>query len=83
MLDPTASSTSIVSVLFNSHGLAVNEKGFEVKAPTGQISIILPESSEVIVLSRYEVTSIFSPIPEVPNSGIPAISVANLIHLVQ
>ena len=50
--EPTASMTSIDSVLFNSHGRAVKAKGFEVSAPTGQRSTTLPCSSEVIACSR-------------------------------
>ena len=40
--DPTASITSIDSVLFNSHGRAVKANGLEVSAPTGHRSTTLP-----------------------------------------
>ena len=83
IFEQIASETSIDSVLLNSQGLIVKEKGFEVSAPTGQISIIFPETSDDKVLSKYDVTSIFSPIPVAPSSGVPATSVAKRIHLVQ
>ena len=51
MLVPVASSTSIESVRFSSHGLAVKALGREVSAPTGQMSIRLPDSSEVSAFS--------------------------------
>ena len=51
MLVPVASSTSIVSVRFSSHGRAVKALGLEVSAPTGQMSIRLPDSSDVSAFS--------------------------------
>ena len=50
--EPTASITSMDSVLVSSHGRAVKANGFEVSAPTGQRSMTLPCSSDVIALSR-------------------------------
>ena len=52
MFDPRASITSIVSVFFSSHGLAVNAYGLEVKAPTGQRSMMLPCKFDVSVRLR-------------------------------
>lgn len=46
-----ASSTSILSIDFNSQGRAVNVYGMEVNAPTGHKSIILPLNSPSIVVS--------------------------------
>ncbi len=48
---PTASSTSTLSVLRSSHGRATKAYGLEVSAPTGQMSIRLPDSSEVSAFS--------------------------------
>ena len=73
----------MLSVFFNSHGLASNAYGFEVRAPTGHRSITFPESSDSIDFSKYVVISISSPRPMAPSSGTPATSVANLMHLVQ
>jgi hypothetical protein len=81
MFDPTASNTSMLSVLFSSHGLAVNAYGFEVNAPTGHTSITLPDSSLVIRFSTYVPISSLPPRPSTPRSSTPAISFANLTHL--
>ena len=73
----------MLSVFFNSQGLASKAYGFDVKAPTGHKSTTLADNSDSIDFSRYVVISIFSPLPTAPISGTPATSVANLIHLVQ
>ena len=52
MLDPTASKTSILSVFFNSHGLAEKAYGLEVNAPTGHKSITFPDNSELTASLR-------------------------------
>lgn len=77
------SSTSIDSILFNSHGLTVKAYGFDVKAPTGHKSITLPDNSELNKLEIYDPTSILFPLPVVPNISTPATSVANRIQRVQ
>ena len=46
MLLPTASMTSTDSVFDSSHDRATNAYGFEVSAPTGQRSMMLPDSSD-------------------------------------
>ena len=48
---PTASITSTLSVFFSSHGRVTNEYGFDVRAPTGQMSMRLPDSSDVSACS--------------------------------
>ncbi|GER26228.1 cellulase [Striga asiatica] len=48
ILEPTASVTSMLSVPFSSQLRALKAKGFEVRAPTGQISITFPDNSLVI-----------------------------------
>lgn len=53
MFEPTASNTSILSIFLVSHGLAVNEYGLEVKAPTGHKSITFPDSSDRNIFSMY------------------------------
>lgn len=53
ILLPTASKTSTLSVFLVSQGLAVKAYGFDVRAPTGQRSITLPESSERKNFSTY------------------------------
>lgn len=53
MFDPTASITSMESVLRSSQGRAMKAYGFEVRAPTGQRSITLPLSSERNIFSTY------------------------------
>ena len=73
----------MLSVFFNSHGLASNAYGLDVSAPTGHKSITFADSSDSIDFSRKVVISIFSPRPIAPNSGIPATSFANLMHRVQ
>ena len=83
MCEPTASITSIDSVFLSSHGLASKTYGLEVRAPTGQRSITLPDNSDCTDCSKYVVICISSPLPIAPISGAPAISVANLTHLVQ
>ena len=52
MLEPTASITSILSVLVNSQGLASKAYGLDVKAPTGQRSITFADNSESKVFSK-------------------------------
>ncbi len=47
IFEPMLSSTSIDSILFNSHGLTVKAYGFDVKAPTGHKSITFPDNSEL------------------------------------
>ena len=44
IFEPTASITSIVSVFFNSQGLASKTYGFDVRAPTGHKSITFSDS---------------------------------------
>jgi hypothetical protein len=61
-------------MLVNSHGLAVNEYGLEVNAPTGHKSITLPDISESKITSIYDSISVFIPLPIVPNLGKPTIS---------
>ena len=46
------SNMSINSIVLSSQGRALNEYILEVKAPTGHKSIILPENSLLIVLSK-------------------------------
>lgn len=45
--EPKESKISILSTPVNSQERTLKAKGIEVKAPTGQISIILPESSSL------------------------------------
>ena len=73
----------MVSVFFNSQGLASNTYGLEVNAPTGHKSTTFAESSDCIDCSKYVVICISSPLPIAPSSGTPATSVANLTQRVQ
>lgn len=45
IFEPKASKISILELETSSHDRAVNAKGLEVKAPTGQRSIIFPDTS--------------------------------------
>jgi hypothetical protein len=47
MLAPSASETSMLSVVLSSQGRDVNAAGLDVSAPTGQRSMTLPDSSDV------------------------------------
>ena len=51
MFVPSASCTSTLSVFRNSHGRAVKLYGLFSSAPTGQMSIRLPDSSELSAFS--------------------------------
>ncbi len=77
------SSTSIDSILFDSHGLAVEAYGFDVEAPTGHKSVTLPDDSELDELGIYDPTSILFPLPVVPDISTPAISVADRVQRVR
>ena len=55
----------------------------EFSAPTGQMSIMLPDSSDVIAASTQVPTSMCSPRPVAPSSSTPAISVAKRMQRVQ
>uniref|UniRef100_A0A182JFS3 Uncharacterized protein n=1 Tax=Anopheles atroparvus TaxID=41427 RepID=A0A182JFS3_ANOAO len=83
MLLPSASSTSIDSVLRISHGRATKLYGLLVSAPTGHRSITLPDSSERNSFSTYVPTCISSPRPVVPKSSTPATSDAKRMQRVQ
>ena len=48
---PTASSTSMLSVFAQFPGPRDEGVGFDVSAPTGQRSMMLPESSELSAFS--------------------------------
>ena len=71
---PTASSASTVSVAVSSHERTANAWGFEVSAPTGQRSTILPESSEERPRSIAPAISMSSPRYSPPSCGAPATS---------
>jgi len=83
MLLPTASMTSTLSVFFNSHGLAWKAYGFEVRAPTGHKSMMLPLISESIVFSMYVPICRSLPRPLVPMSCTPAMSLLKRTQRVQ
>ena len=83
MFDPSPSVTSMDSAVRSSHDLAVNAKGLDVRAPTGQRSMTLPESSDVRSLETYVPISAMPPRPVTPRSWTPATSVANRTHRVQ
>ena len=55
----------------------------EFSAPTGHISMMLPESSEVRACSTNVPISMCSPRPMAPNSATPATSVIKRMHRVQ
>ena len=78
-----ASVISMDSIKTDSQDLRESINDFEVKAPTGQRSITLPENSERNNFSIYIPISIVCPRPEVPKLGTPAISFAKRTHLVQ
>mmetsp|Transcript_27297 Transcript_27297/g.48253 ORF Transcript_27297/g.48253 Transcript_27297/m.48253 type:complete len:351 (+) Transcript_27297:1283-2335(+) len=81
---PTASVTSMDSVLSSSQGRARKAYGLEVSAPTGQRSMTLPDISESKkVSSTYVPISIELPRPVVPRTGTPATSEEKRTHLVQ
>lgn len=61
-----------------SQGRAVKAQGLEVSAPTGQMSMMLPDSSDMNIFSMYVPTCMSFPLPVVPKSSTPAISLANL-----
>ena len=58
----------------SSQGRAVKRNGFEVSAPTGQMSIILPDSSDSTVFPTKATISACSLRPIMPSSMMPAIS---------
>ncbi len=62
---------------------AAKRKGFEVSAPTGQRSMMLPESSESTVFSMKGMISACSPRKAWPSSISPAISVVKRTQRVQ
>jgi hypothetical protein len=59
-LDPNESVLDIVDFFINSHGLVLNLDGLYVKAPTGHISIILPDNSDLSVFFLFDVICIDS-----------------------
>ena len=71
VLEPSASLTSMDSVLFSSQFRAVKAKGLDVRAPTGQRSITLPESSLDMSFSTYVPISESRPLPVIPKSCTP------------
>ena len=81
--DPTASWGATVSRLPISQALAWKRKGFEVRAPTGQTSMTLPDISESTACSTKVPISMCSPRPVAPSSGMPAISSPNRTQRVQ
>ncbi len=52
MAEPTASITSMLSVLRSSHGRVANAHGRCVSAPTGHRSTALADSSDIMPRSR-------------------------------
>lgn len=58
----------------SSHGLALNEYGLEVKAPTGHKSITFPETSDEKRRSTKKPICIVLPRPVTPKNEEPAIS---------
>ena len=67
----------------SSHGRALKRNGLLVSAPTGQRSIMLPETSESTVSLRTVVISECSPRWIMPSSMIPAISCPKRTQRVQ
>jgi hypothetical protein len=65
---------SIVLKDESSQGLATNEYGFDVNAPTGQTSITLPDNSENSDFSKKLLISIEFPLPITPKKFKPEIS---------
>lgn len=52
--------------------------GLEVRAPTGQMSMTFPDISDMNIFSTYVPTCMLFPLPVVPRSSTPAISLAKL-----
>jgi hypothetical protein len=52
MAEPTASITSTLSVLRNSHGRVANAHGLCVSAPTGHRSTAFADNSDIMPRSR-------------------------------
>jgi hypothetical protein len=73
----------MLSRLDSSQGLALNEYGFDVNAPTGHKSIILADNSSTKECFIYVPISLDSPRPSIPKSFVPDISVKKRTHLVQ
>ena len=72
--DPKPSCGAILGRRVSSQLRAEYLNGLLVSAPTGHKSIILPESSELTLLSTYAVISECSPRPTIPNSIMPPTS---------
>lgn len=61
-----------------SQGRAVKAYGLEVSAPTGQTSMMFPDSSDMNIFSTYVPIWRSFPLPVVPRSSTPATSLAKL-----
>jgi electron transfer flavoprotein alpha subunit len=67
----------------SSHVRAAKRNGFDVSAPTGQRSIMLPDTSESTVRPTNVSISACSPRPDMPSSMMPPISTPKRMQRVQ
>ena len=74
MFDPRQSCGLMLSQSVSSQDRAANLNGFEVRAPTGHRSIMLPDTSESMERFRKVLILTCSPRPGAPISITPATS---------
>src|SRR6202142_3928097 len=74
MLHPTGHCEQIEAEASNSHGRAPNRKSAVVNAPTGQMSVVLPEKTESNPGSEREMICIERPRCSKPSTESPAVS---------